>query len=70
MSYAKEIDVLNRSIADLNGDINVSFEFFPPKNEKMETLLWDSIQRLKSLQPKLFLSLTVQIPESENAHIA
>ena len=36
MSYAKEIDVLNRSIADLNGDINVSFEFFPPKNEKME----------------------------------
>ena len=57
MSYAKEIDVLNRSIADLNGDINVSFEFFPPKNEKMETLLWDSIQRLKSLQPK-FVSVT------------
>ncbi|KGQ39689.1 methylenetetrahydrofolate reductase [Gallibacterium genomosp. 1] len=57
MSYAKEIDVLNRSIADLNGDINVSFEFFPPKNEKMETLLWDSIQRLKSLKPK-FVSVT------------
>ncbi|KGQ46199.1 methylenetetrahydrofolate reductase [Gallibacterium anatis] len=57
MSCAKEIDVLNRSIADLNGDINVSFEFFPPKNEKMETLLWDSIQRLKSLQPK-FVSVT------------
>ncbi len=42
MSYAKEIDVLNRSIAfDLNGDINVS-SFSPPKM-KMETLLWDSI---------------------------
>lgn len=57
MSYAKEIDVLNRSIADLNGEINVSFEFFPPKNEKMENLLWDSIQRLKVLQPK-FVSVT------------
>ncbi|EPZ99188.1 methylenetetrahydrofolate reductase domain protein [Glaesserella parasuis SW114] len=39
MSYAKEIDLLNQSVADLNGKINVSFEFFPPKNEKMETLL-------------------------------
>lgn len=57
MSYAKEIDLLNQSIADLNGKINVSFEFFPPKNEKMETLLWDSIHRLKTLKPK-FVSVT------------
>lgn len=28
MSYAKEIDLLNQSVADLNGKINVSFEFF------------------------------------------
>lgn len=57
MSYAKEIDLLNQSVADLNGNINVSFEFFPPKNEKMETLLWDSIHRLKDLKPK-FVSVT------------
>lgn len=57
MSYAKEIDLLNQSVADLNGKINVSFEFFPPKNEKMETLLWDSIHRLKGLKPK-FVSVT------------
>ncbi|WP_301098380.1 methylenetetrahydrofolate reductase [Otariodibacter sp.] len=57
MSYAKEIDLLNQSIADLNGKINVSFEFFPPKNEKMESLLWESINRLKILKPK-FLSVT------------
>lgn len=57
MSYAKEIDILNHSISDLNGNINVSFEFFPPKNEKMEALLWDSIQRLKVLKPK-FVSVT------------
>ncbi|WP_424408014.1 methylenetetrahydrofolate reductase [Pasteurella sp. PK-2025] len=57
MSYAKEIDTLNQHIADLNGKINVSFEFFPPKNEKMETILWDSINRLKVLKPK-FVSVT------------
>ncbi|KMK52387.1 5,10-methylenetetrahydrofolate reductase [[Actinobacillus] muris] len=57
MSYAKEIDLLNQSVADLNGNINVSFEFFPPKNEKMENLLWESIHRLKVLKPK-FVSVT------------
>ncbi|WGE88139.1 methylenetetrahydrofolate reductase [Actinobacillus equuli subsp. haemolyticus] len=57
MSYAKEIDHLNQSVADLNGQINVSFEFFPPKNEKIETMLWDSIHRLKALKPK-FVSVT------------
>lgn len=57
MSYAKEIDLLNQSVADLNGKINVSFEFFPPKNEKMETLLWDSIHRLKVLTEVCFCDL-------------
>lgn len=57
MSYAREIDILNQNIADLNGDINVSFEFFPAKNEKMENLLWESINRLKELKPK-FVSVT------------
>ena len=57
MSYAREIDILNQNISDLNGKINVSFEFFPPKNEKMENLLWDSIHRLKVLKPK-FVSVT------------
>ncbi|MBE2898131.1 methylenetetrahydrofolate reductase [Pasteurellaceae bacterium TAE3-ERU1] len=57
MSYAREINALNQSVADLDGKINVSFEFFPPKNEKMETLLWESIDRLKTLKPK-FVSVT------------
>ena len=35
MSFATDIDHLNQNIADLNGKINVSFEFFTPKNEKM-----------------------------------
>ncbi|WP_386689926.1 methylenetetrahydrofolate reductase [Lonepinella sp. MS14437] len=57
MSYAKEIDTLNQHIADLDGKINVSFEFFPPKTEKMEETLWASIHRLKTLKPK-FVSVT------------
>ncbi|MGQ0285977.1 methylenetetrahydrofolate reductase [Pasteurellaceae bacterium 22721_9_1] len=57
MSYAKQIDTLNQHIADLNGKINVSFEFFPPKTEKMEETLWASIHRLKPLNPK-FVSVT------------
>ena len=37
--------------------IGVSFEFFPPKNDEMETQLWEAITRLAPLQPK-FVSVT------------
>lgn len=40
-----------------DGDINVSFEFFPPKTEKMEEALWSAIRRLEPLRPK-FVSVT------------
>lgn len=43
--------------ADLAGDIDVSFEFFPPKTETMEATLWSSIETLKPLQPR-FVSVT------------
>jgi len=39
------------------GEINVSFEFFPPKTEKMEATLWASIERLAPLRPE-FVSVT------------
>jgi methylenetetrahydrofolate reductase (NADPH) len=39
------------------GEIDVSFEFFPPKNEKMEESLWASIRRLEPLRPE-FVSVT------------
>jgi methylenetetrahydrofolate reductase (NADPH) len=35
----------------------VSFEFFPPKTDKMEEQLWESIKTLESLQPN-FVSVT------------
>jgi hypothetical protein len=40
-----------------DGDINVSFEFFPPKTEKMEETLWTAIRRLEPLRPR-FVSVT------------
>lgn len=43
--------------ADLGGDVQVSFEFFPPKTEKMEEQLWQSIQTLAPLGPR-FVSVT------------
>lgn len=43
--------------ADLPGDISVSFEFFPPKTEKMEEQLWDAITQLAPLDPS-FVSVT------------
>lgn len=43
--------------ADLAGDAAVSFEFFPPKTEKMEETLWQAIQSLVPLAPR-FVSVT------------
>jgi methylenetetrahydrofolate reductase (NADPH) len=43
--------------AQARGDIRVSFEFFPPKTEKMGETLWESIQTLAPLQPR-FVSVT------------
>lgn len=43
--------------ADLGGDADVSFEFFPPKTEKMEQTLWESIGALAPLGPR-FVSVT------------
>lgn len=35
----------------------VSFEFFPPKTDAMETALWETVQRLEGLSPT-FVSVT------------
>jgi methylenetetrahydrofolate reductase (NADPH) len=43
--------------AELPGDIAVSFEFFPPKTEKMDAQLWDAIGELAPLAPS-FVSVT------------
>lgn len=43
--------------AGLPGDSEISFEFFPPKSDKMEAQLWDAIINLAPLRPR-FVSVT------------
>ena len=56
VSYAQGIDALNQSLSELK-DIDVSFEFFPPKTELMEKTLWKSVERLAPLRPS-YMSVT------------
>ncbi|MDJ0931466.1 methylenetetrahydrofolate reductase [NAD(P)H] [Breoghania sp.] len=53
------IEHANERQARLTGenDIAVSFEFFPPQNEKMEEALWQSITKLAPISPR-FVSVT------------
>ena len=55
--HASQRDALNQSLAEVQGQINVSFEFFPPRTSEMEQTLWNSIDRLSSLKP-MFVSVT------------
>ena len=43
--------------SSLRPDVQVSFEFFPPKTEQMEQTLWRSIEKLAPLDPR-FVSVT------------
>jgi methylenetetrahydrofolate reductase (NADPH) len=56
VSYAQGIDALNQSLSEVK-DIDVSFEFFPPKTESMEKTLWKSVERLAPLKPA-YMSVT------------
>jgi methylenetetrahydrofolate reductase (NADPH) len=40
--------------ADVAGDALVSFEFFPPRTEKMEEALWEAVKNLEPLAPRFF----------------
>lgn len=57
LSSVRDSEVLNQKLADLNGDINVSFEFFPPKSAGMEKTLWNTINHLEQMNPS-FISVT------------
>lgn len=44
-------------MSEQKNSVDVSFEFFPPKNEAMEKTLWSSIEHLAVLKPR-FVSVT------------
>src|SRR5579863_995684 len=50
-------DQMGSSPSALARPVQVSFEFFPPGDAKMEQTLWESIQRLAPLRPR-FVSVT------------
>ncbi|ESQ76054.1 methylenetetrahydrofolate reductase [NAD(P)H] [Asticcacaulis sp. AC402] len=52
-----KLSPIARSLSQTSGHMRVSFEFFPPKNEEMESTLWTSIARLAPLDPD-FVSVT------------
>lgn len=47
----------SRQIADVRPELQLSFEFFPPKTDVMEERFWESIGRLAPLNPR-FVSVT------------
>lgn len=55
--HANQREALNQNLAELQGQINVSFEFVPPRTSEMEQTLWQSIDRLSELKPT-FVSVT------------
>jgi methylenetetrahydrofolate reductase (NADPH) len=57
MKSASLVGRIGESLSMLAHPVQVSFEFFPPGDEKMEQTLWQSIQRLAPLRPR-FVSVT------------
>jgi methylenetetrahydrofolate reductase (NADPH) len=57
MNSASLVGRVGDSLSRLARPVQVSFEFFPPGDEKMEQILWQSIQRLAPLRPR-FVSVT------------
>ncbi|MEX6161264.1 methylenetetrahydrofolate reductase [Proteus mirabilis] len=55
--HASQHEALNQNLAELDGHIQVSFEFFPPRTQEMENTLWQSLARLNTLKPS-FVSVT------------
>ncbi|MDF7421221.1 methylenetetrahydrofolate reductase [Proteus mirabilis] len=55
--HASQHEALNQNLAELDDQIQVSFEFFPPRTQEMENTLWQSLARLNTLKPS-FVSVT------------
>lgn len=52
--HVRQQEKLNQNLMNLHNKINISFEFFPPKNILLEENLWSSVTHLSSLAPDFF----------------
>ncbi|MDR3470420.1 MAG: methylenetetrahydrofolate reductase [NAD(P)H] [Devosia sp.] len=57
MTIDLEHERASRLAPAIRPELQLSFEFFPPKTDTMETRFWESLQRLAPLQPR-FVSVT------------
>ena len=57
MNSSSLADRIGSDLTSLPRPVQISFEFFPPADAKMEQTLWESIQRLAPLRPR-FVSVT------------
>ncbi|URJ25064.1 methylenetetrahydrofolate reductase [Candidatus Blochmannia ocreatus (nom. nud.)] len=60
MFHATQQEILNQYLTESQGNINISFEFFPPRTTEMEKILWKTINKLSKLNP-LFVSVTYSV---------
>lgn len=67
MFYATQQEILNQHLAELQGHVNVSFEFFPPHTNEMKNKLWKTINKLSKLNPD-FVSVTYSVNTGNRDH--
>lgn len=67
MFHTIQREILNQHLAELQGRVNVSFEFFPPHTKEMEKILWKTINKLKKLNP-VFVSVTYNTNSGKRDH--
>ena len=57
LQAARLLETLNRQREQVQPDLNVSFEFFPPNTPEMAETLWQSVVKLARFKPR-FVSVT------------
>lgn len=48
------MNILNKNSTNINNNIKISFEFFPPKTPEIKQRFWKSVNQLSILNPEFF----------------